>query len=268
MTDQVADSAVLQARMAEVVGWETAHRDDAGVAHELHAAHAIQEAGFIDEFFHYIREIGAWPLLESLDPQKRSRESYPFLQFVLLTIMRSVSGVSSMLAMREVLLTDESLMALLGFNAHQVQHGANGRGVRSRTEPVAIRGALSYETVADNIVKIEAEKLAEMFNGAIRCLAAHGVFPKQLDVALDATDDEATPTYTTDDGRAVPHVTREKRPDVRANRHARKVKVTVFGWKVWLVWEPVSKIPLALVIDGINVSDNTHALTVLRQAQE
>ncbi len=92
MTDQVADSAVLQARMAEVLGWQTAHRDDAGVAHELHAAHAvdevhaIQEAGFIDEFFHYIREIGAWPLLESLDPQKRSRESYPFLQFVLLTI--------------------------------------------------------------------------------------------------------------------------------------------------------------------------------------
>ena len=33
----------------------------------------------------------------------------------------------------------------------------------------------------------------------------------------------------TDDGRAVPHVTREKRPDVRANRHAKKVKVQVFG---------------------------------------
>ena len=31
---------------------------------------------------------------------------------------------------------------------------------------------------------------------------------------LDATDDEATPSYQTDDGREVPHVTREKRPEV------------------------------------------------------
>ncbi len=65
----------------------------------------------------------------------------------------------------------------------------------------------------------------------------------------------------------VPSVTREKRPEVRANQHARKVKVTVFGWKIWLVFEPVSKIALAMKIDGINVADNAHAFEVLAQAQ-
>ena len=55
---------------------------------------------------------------------------------------------------------------------------------------------------------------------------------------------------------------------MRANRNARKVEVTVYGWKIWLVWEPVSKVPLAMKIDAINVSDNTHALAVLRQAKE
>jgi len=54
---------------------------------------------------------------------------------------------------------------------------------------------------------------------------------------------------------------------VRANKHARKVKVTVFGWKIWLVFEPVSKIPLAMKIDGINVADNEHAYEVLAQAR-
>jgi hypothetical protein len=169
--------------------------------------------------------------------------------------------------MQDVLLTDEALMGVLGFNAAQVRQGSNDRGTSRRTTPVEIRGALSYETIADNIVKVGPEKLAALFNGAIRCLAQQGVFPQRLNVSLDATDDEATPTYTTDAGGEVPSVTREKRPDVRANQHARKVRVTVFGWKIWLVFEPVSQIPLAMKIDSINVADNEHGSTVLAQAR-
>ena len=172
-----------------------------------------------------------------------------------------------MLATQDVLSSDEALMALLGFNARQVQEGSTLRGVSQRRKPVDIRGAFSYETVADNLVKISPEKLEGLLNGAIQCIAKQGVFPKNIDAILDATDDEATPKYKTDDGRAVPHVTRAKRPDVRANRHATKVDVTVFGWKIWIVWEPVSKIPLAIRIDGINEPDNKHAYEVLAQAR-
>ena len=106
-----------------------------------------------------------------------------------------------------------------------------------------------------------------MFNGAIRCLARAGMLPKKIDVSLDATDDEATSKYKTDSGEPVPRVTRQKRPDVRANKHAKKVKATVFGWKIWLIFEPVSKLPLAMKIDGINVSDNEHAYEVVAQAR-
>ncbi len=243
------------------------------VAEELHETRAmdriypLSEAAFFDEFFRYIDEIGAWSWLDGLDPKDREGPLYPFIQFVLMTIMRCVGGVESMLATREVLLTDEALMGLLGFNAAQVQQGCNDRGLSRRTKPVEVRGALSFETVADNIVKVGPEKLSAMFNGVIRCLAKQRVFPTHVDVSLDATDDEATPTYTTDAGGEVPRVTREKRPDVRANKHARKVKVTVFGWKIWIVFEPVSKIPLAMKIDGINVADNEHAYEVLAQAR-
>lgn len=264
----------LQARLAELSGWRTATRDDGRVAQALHQTrsvdrvHALNEAAFFDELFHYVREIGVWPLLEGLDSGHREGALYPFLQFVLFTIMRCVGGVQSLLATHDLLLTDESLMEMLGFNAVQVREGSNKRGLSQRTQPVEIRGPFSFETVADNIVRIGPEKLEAMLNGVIRCLAVQGVFGKTLDVVLDATDDEATPTYKTDDGRAVPLVTREKRPDVRANRHAKKIKVSVFGWKIWLVWEPVSKIPLALAIDGINESDNQHAYRVLKKAQE
>ena len=273
MPRNVARKEDVRTRLAELSGWQTATRDDAHVAEELHEARAmdriypLNEAAFFDEFFHYLRDIGAWPLLERLDPEDRQGPLYPFIQFVLLTIMRCVGGVESMLATHEVLLTDEALMGVIGFNAAQVQLGSNDRGVSRRKHPVEIRGALSYETIADNIVKVGPEKLSAMFNGAIRCLAKQGMFPKRIDVSLDATDDEATPTYKTDAGGKVPSVTREKRPDVRANKHARKIKVTVFGWKIWLVFEPVSKVPLAMKIDGINVADNAHASEVLAQAR-
>lgn len=228
----------------------------------------MNETSFFDELFGYIREIGAWPLLSELDPNHREGALYPFLQFVLFTIMRCVGGVQSMLATQELLLTDEGLMGLLGFNAVQVKEGSTKRGLSQRTKPVEIRGPFSYEAVADGLVKIGREKLEAMINGVIHRLAAQGVFAKDLDVVLDATDDEATPAYKTDDRRAVPYVTRKKRPDVRANRHARKVEVRVFGWKVWIVWEPESKIPLALAIDGISEPDNKHALAVLQVAKK
>jgi len=48
--------------------------------------------------------------------------------------------------------------------------------------------------------------------------------------------------------------------------NAKKVSVTVWGWKVWVVWEATTKLPLAIAIDGINVADNEVALSVLEQA--
>lgn len=255
------------------IAWRTATRDDRGVAAAVYERRAIDdvvelnEVAFFDEFFHYLRDIGVWPLLDQLDPEKREGALYPFIAFVLFTLMRCVGGVQSMLATKDVLLTDEGLMKLLGFNATQVREGCTTRGLDRRKEPVEIRGPFSFETVADNIVAIGKEKLQTVFNGAIRCLAKQGLFAKKLDVSLDATDDEATPNYQTDDGREVPHVMRKKRPDVRANRHAKKIETTVWGWKVWVVWEPSAKVPLAIAIDGINEPDNLHAYSVLQQAK-
>ncbi len=274
MGRKAARKEELRTRLAELSSWQTATRDDAEVAKTLHGTrtmdqvYPLNEAAFFDELFHFAREIGAWELLEGLDPGKREGALYPFIRFVLVTIMRCVGGVSSMLATRDVLLTDEALMGVIGFNAAQVRDGSNERGSSRRTRPVEIRGPFSYETVADNIVSVPKENLVALLNGVIRCLAKQGMFPKRIDAVLDATDDEATPTYETDDGGEVPSVTREKRPDVRANRHAKTITVTVFGWKVWVVWEPISRIPLAITIDGINVSDNAHAYAVVEQARK
>ena len=262
----------LRTRLAELSGWNTATRNDSYVAKEVHETrsldqiHGLNEAVFFDQFFFFLKEIGVWTLLEDLDPQERKGELYPFLKFILITIMRCVGGVQSTLAMRDLLLTDPAIMALLGFNGAQVQQGSCDRGLDRLTKPKKIRGALSCETIVDNIIKIGPDKLSEMFNGAICCLAKHGFFPKDVDLVIDATDNETTPKYKTDNGNKVPHVSKEKRPDVRANGHAKKIKVTIHGWKIWIAFEPISGLPVAMAIDGINVADNAHAYKVLDQA--
>ncbi len=59
----------LRTRLAELCGWQTATRDDAAVAEELHRTRSMDrvfslgEAAFFDEFFTYLREIGKVPLL-------------------------------------------------------------------------------------------------------------------------------------------------------------------------------------------------------------
>ena len=69
----------------------------------------VNQAVFFDEPMHYVRELGAWPLPESLDPGTRAGPICPFVRFVSLTIMGCVSGVQSMLAMRNLLLTGETV---------------------------------------------------------------------------------------------------------------------------------------------------------------
>ena len=128
------DRETLRTRLAQVAGWRTATRDDRQVAQELHQTrsvdrvHALDEVAFFDQLFHYLREIGFWPLLEGLEPDQREGGLYPFLRFVLVTIMRCVGGVQSQLATHDLLLTDEGLMGLLGFNAVQVQQRIQSEG--------------------------------------------------------------------------------------------------------------------------------------------
>jgi hypothetical protein len=48
----------------------------------------------------------------------------------------------------------------------------------------------------------------------------------------------------------------------------KEVSVTLYGWKVWAIYEIKTGIPLAIKIDTIEKPDNLHILAVLEQAKE
>lgn len=62
-------------------------------------------------------------------------------------------------------------------------------------------------------------------------------------------------------------VTKEKAPELRRRQgRIRKVLETVFGFKIWVVWDPASRLPLALRFATIEVSDIDFAREVVQQA--
>ncbi|MCG2746954.1 MAG: hypothetical protein L6365_05415 [Desulfobulbaceae bacterium] len=62
-------------------------------------------------------------------------------------------------------------------------------------------------------------------------------------------------------------VKKEKAPELSLRRgRIRKVVEKVFGFKIWVVWDPNSKLPLAMRFATINVADCAMTKEVVEQA--
>jgi len=263
----------LQETLCNRLFWHTAERDDAKVAdhlfhrREMDVVYAMDEATLFDSFFNYLQEIEVFPLLGHLDPQEQQRKNIPFIQMVLVFLMKVVGSIKTIDEISDLLLTDELLMSMCGFNAHQVKNGSCDRGVKLRTTPIPeIRGSLCVDTVANHIVTITPRRIENFFNRSIQQLARQGVFPKKIHAACDCTLYE-----TTSKCKGCGSVTRNVKVKARGYRKSgelKEVPVTLYGWKVWAIYEIKTGIPLAIKIDTIEKPDNLHVLAVLEEAKE
>ena len=100
-------------------------------------------------------------------------------------------GIQSINALPRLLFSDEALMQLVGFNAHQVRAGVCQRGGAKRQRE-RTPGPICADTLANNIVKCNVRELEALFNGVIRALAQAGVFRKRVTGIADGTDLETT----------------------------------------------------------------------------
>ncbi|MEA3360317.1 MAG: transposase [Thermodesulfobacteriota bacterium] len=256
--------------------WHTAKRDQAGIAEELvnedkvHEIYGLGDAGLFDEFFCFLRELGIMKALEQLAPRRhRKRESsVSFPTVMLIYLMRIVAGLKFFYHTGPVLLQSQSLMHLAGFNGREIKEGVNRRSLdKSKTDwedknNTGIRGPVCPEFIASFIVAIADKTLERVFNKVISILAAHSFFPRKIKVLLDASDLESSEKCK---GRG--KVTKEKAPELRRRRgRVKKISVTVFGFKIWVVWDPTSRLPIAMRFATIETSDITLAREVIGQA--
>ena len=263
----------LQETLCDRLFWHTAERDDAKVAdhlyhrREMDVVYAMDEATLFDSFFNYLQEIEVFPFLAHLDPQKQQRKNVLFIQLVLILLMKVVGSIKTMEETNNLLLTDELLMSMCGFNAYQVKNGSCERGVKLRKTTIPeIRGSLCVDTAANHIVTITPRRIEHFFNRCIQLLAKQGVFPKKIHAACDCTLYETTSKYK--GCGSVTHKRKVKARGYRKNGELKEVSVTLYGWKIWAIYEIKTGIPLAIKIDTIEKPDNLHILAVLEQAKE
>jgi hypothetical protein len=122
------------------------------------------------------------------------------------------------------------------------------------------------DTLANQIVKITPRRLENFFNHSIERLAQARVFPKYIHAACDTTLYETTDQY-----EGCGSVFRERKVKARGYRKAgelKAVKVWLYGWKVWAIYEVQTGIPIAIKMDTIEKPDNLHVLAVLEQAKQ
>ncbi len=267
--------------IANRLTWHTANRDQAGIAQELAdgddipEVYGLGEAGLFDEFFYFLEHFGFKDLFMGLDPKSKKRESsISFTAIIYIYLMRIVAGLKFFWHLDPVILHSQSLMRLVGFNGRQIREGTCQRGKKktsadnSKTEKTdnepgsKIRGPVCPGFIASSIAAIAAKALEKMFNQAITILASHKFFPKKVHVSLDASEIQSTEKCT-----GCGKVSKEKAPELRRRKgRIRKVVETVFGFKIWVVWDPNSKLPLSLIFTTIEVADVKLAQKAIEQA--
>jgi Transposase DDE domain len=252
--------------LAERLCWEVARRDDARVARRLYrkqeveGVYRLDEGAVLDDFFHFLQAIGVMPLLEQVHGAAIQREMLPFVQYVVLYGLKTLFGIESMHALPSLLFSDEAVMQLVGFNAQQVRQGICQRGATKR-QGERTPGPISPETLANNIVKLNLRDLESLFNGAIRALAKAGVFAKQVTGIADGTDLETTARYC-----GCGQVTRKVRIEDTQGR-MQEIEVTVYGWKVLLLIDAATKIPLAVKVGQIHEHEALWTRALVTQAR-
>jgi hypothetical protein len=151
-------------------------------------------------------------------------------------------------------------MQLVGFNAQQVRQGVCQRGATKR-QGERSPGPLGPETLAKNIGKWNLRDLAAIFNGSIRALAQAGGFGRRVTGIADGTALETTERY-----RGCGQATRKVRiEDQHGQRHA--IEVTVYGGKVLLLIDAVTKMPLAVNVGQIQEHEVRWARALVTQAR-
>ena len=252
--------------LAERWCWQVARRDDTRVARRLYrkqlvdGVYRLDEGALLDDFFHCLQATEVMAMLEQVHGTAIQRVMIPCVQYLLLYGLKTLVGIESMHALPVWLFSDEALMQLVGFNAQQVRQGICQRGATTR-QGARTPGPIGPDTLAENIVKLNLRDLAAVFNGSIRALAKAGIFGAKVTGIADGPDLETTERST-----GCGQVTRQVRIEDKRGR-VHEIEVTVYGWKVLLLIDAATKIPLAVKVGKIEAHESHWMRALITQAR-
>jgi len=258
----------IRRTIAERLSWQTAQRDNPRVARavyegaEVDAIYNLDEAGLLDEFYHFLEMIGFLSLVQGMQLPGVERVLIPVVQFILLYLLKTLLGIESMNSLPPLLFSNVALMTLIGFSAYQVANGLTQRG-DDRRQKKDKQGPLTAQCLAQNISKFSCAQMEKFFNSVVRLLVVGlGLVRGEITVALDGTKLRTTEKYA---GRGCLKVEHE----VKEKGTGRWVKVVefIFGWKLLVLIEVRTRLPLAAKVLKIEGYEGEWLVPLVQQAQ-
>lgn len=249
------------------LNWRLAWRDDVKVAHGLYAGeeieemHELSDAGLLDEFFVFLQEVGMMQAFEQMRLPGVKRVLVPTVQFVLLYLLKVLFGSQSMHELPRVLFSNLGLMELIGFNAHQCEHGLTTRGDAQRSTKQK-QGPLTAQCLANNISKLGEQEMERLFNQMVQVLARRGLFTGKLVVALDGSKLPTPRSYA-----GCGKLKQTRRVKVKGQTEAATQEYYLYGWKVLVLIEVQTRLPLAMKLVKIQEYAGKWLIPLLEQAQ-
>ena len=275
-------------------------RDDEYIEQALKEKRALDSAALAegttnaDELLYVIvDELELLPLFEDLSPpatrtntegkEVKRRFMYPSVVLNLVSLLSRFLGLGSGPEVQAQVLCDPRWMTLLGFTLEEIREGATKRSaglrgktreggggrfvdadelgpVRTRIDDKGSRGAFSSQTLAGHESDLPEKRLERFFNGIVRAIANKGFFPGHIRTSLDTTDEEVVPSL-----EEAGKVKKKTKVTTKARR-PKKVEVMIRGFKVWVLMEVETGLPLALKFATIERPDNEFAREVVDQA--
>lgn len=260
------DAEGVRRRLIDQLSWRAAERNDQEVARaiydreELDGVYGLNETGLLDEFWSFLEQVGIFALVEQIDTVVIRRVMVPLVSMVLLYLLKVLFGIEAMNGLPALLFSNVAAMTLLGFNAHQIANGFSRRGDHRRTKKEK-QGPISPQALGQNLAKLSEATVLTFFNGCITTLAAFGIFSDELTTAVDGSKIETTKKY---EGRGCLKVESRKR-----SKKGDWVTIVewLFGWKVVVLMDTRTRIPLALKVLKIEAYEGEWLVPLVKQAQ-
>ncbi len=259
---------------------------------ELQAIFSAEGALEGDELLWFLLEhLELQGALEALSPPKswqddsgkthERRFMFPPLVLNLLSVLSRYLGLRSGAQVQAGLLADERWMRLCGFSMMEVVEGVTTRslGLQGKTRnderkfedadeagpvrarPRTVRGALSSQTLAQWEQDLPRERLVALFNAVVQALVAKHFVGKKVRAVVDSTMLEVSPSF-----QGAGTVSRQVKVQSKARRPAKR-KVMVRGFKLWVLMDADSRLPLAFALDTAEKPENTHVRDLVAQAR-
>ncbi len=210
----------------------------------------------LPRYLTYLEKAGVTDSLAEVEVHKE-RKCYEHMEvFPLIYLCKFMAGIESTRSTRE-LLVNEAALTLLGFTDKEIGKGLTQRGKANQYGKDYERKSevIAEPTIIDNISAFNYQDVIESFNEYVRWLTKSGLVELGDIYILDSTIVETGPDY--------PGAGKTKR-EIENEDGSIKEKI-IYGFKVFVLMDAKTKIPVAMDITTAEKADCTYLKTMVEK---